>query len=363
MKDATKPLTGKDTVDVAVLEAWLRDRVPGLPAGPIVVERFPAGHSNLTYLVRVGGDDGRELVLRAPPPGAAHIATGHDMVREHRILTRLAPVYPLVPTTRGVQEDGEGSPLGTPFYVMDRVDGLILRARAPKHIVLDEATMATLSHRFIDTLADLHRLDLDATGLRDIGRPDGYVQRQVDGWRGRYDKSRTDEVSDLERVSSWLASHVPSRTARPAIVHNDFKYDNLVLDPADPTRIRAVLDWELCTVGEPRMDLGTSLAYWVQADDGDDVRALSLGLTHLPGNATRLELVRRYEERTGVAVDDLVFHYVFALFKVATIAQQIYFRYAKGFTSDERFALMGLGAAVLGAKAARVLDADRIDVP
>ena len=348
----TVALSDSDRVDGAALGRWLQER--GIGDGAVDVTRFPAGHSNLTYLLR---SSGRSLVLRAPPPGAATIAAGHDVVREHRILTRLRPVYGKVPEPLASQETAEGSPLGVPFYVMERVEGRILRTKRPKDVELTPSIMQALTTGVADELAALHNVDVAAAGLEDLGKPAGYVQRQVDGWRGRYDKARTDEISDLERVSLWLKEHVPSSSSGPpTLVHNDFKLDNLVLDGADPTRIIAVLDWELATIGEPLTDLGTALAYWIEAADGDDVKALPMGLTWLPGCLTRQQLVARWQERSGREAQDLLFYYVLAMFKVATIAQQIYSRYVKGFTKDERFALLGFATAVIGAKAARSLD-------
>jgi len=350
----TVALTDKDRVDEAGLAAWLVDRGV-FSAGPLVVSRFPAGHSNLTYLVEGAG---KSVVLRAPPPGAATVGgTGHDMLREQRILSRLRPHYAKIPAVLAVQEQCEGSPLAVPFYVMEKVEGRVLRHKRPKDIALTAPIMQALTGGFVDELAALHTIDVGAAGLADLGKADGYVQRQVDGWCGRYEKARTDEVSDLERAMVWLRAHVPSSpSGPPTVVHNDFKLDNLVLDHADVTTIVAVLDWELCTIGEPLTDLGTSLAYWVEAGDGDDVKVLPMGLTWLEGSLSRRQIVDRWQERTGRTADHLLFYYVLASFKIATIAQQIYARYVKGFTQDERFALLGFATAVIGGRIAACLD-------
>ncbi len=358
----TVALTDKDTVDVAALRAWLHDKdVFGRNIGDIVVTRFPAGHSNLTYLV---DGPGRSVVLRAPPPGAATIGgAGHDMVREARILQRLKPVYEKVPTVLGVQDTAEGSPLGVPFYAMQKLEGRVLRQKKPKDLDLTPAIMKKLTEGFVDELAGLHAVDVGAAGLADIGKPDGYVQRQVDGWTGRYEKAKTDEISDLDNAAAWLKANTPLTTSGPpSIVHNDFKLDNLVLDAHDPTTIVGVLDWELSTLGEPLTDLGTSLAYWVESGDGDDVKALPMGLTWLDGALTRRQIVDRWQHKTGREAQHLLFYYILASFKVATIAQQIYARYVKGFTKDERFALLGFATAVIGGRIARALDAGSIDV-
>lgn len=326
------------------------------------VEKVSGGASNITLLVK---DGARELIVRTPPPGAKHIKAGHDVVREARIIEKLRPQFPLVPRVEAIVEDE--SIIGVPFFAMERLAGRVLRSRVPKDTALSSDTMRALSENFVDTLVALHSVDVTKPEWAGVGKPEGYVQRQVDGWIERYEKSVVDENSDLVRVAAWLKGNIPahlrgSGVGRVAMVHNDFKYDNVVLDAADLSKIVGVLDWELSTVGEPMTDLGTVLAYWVEATDDEALRALPLCLTYLPGNLTRLEIVRRYEEKTGRAVEDLVFHVVLASFRVAVITQQIYFRFAKGFTTDPRLGMMGLATAVIGARTARVLDAGRIDV-
>lgn len=333
------------------------------------VEKLSGGASNITLVAK---DAQRELIVRTPPPGAKHIKAGHDVIREAKIIQKLEPVFTsgagagdrrrsLVPHVEVIVEDD--SIIGVPFFAMERLPGRVLRSKIPKDVVLSAATMRALSQRFVDTLVALHSIDVSTPEWATVGKPDGYVQRQVDGWIERYEKSKVDEISDLERLVTWIRGNVPqARKLRPAMVHNDFKYDNVVVAADDPSRIVGVLDWELATVGEPMTDLGTMLSYWVEATDDEAFRQLPLCLTYLPGNLTRLEIVRRYEERAQRDVEDLLFHVVLASFRVAVICQQIYFRYAKGFTQDPRFALMGLAVAVIGAKACRMLDAGRIDV-
>jgi len=354
----TLPLTDKDTVDVAGLAAFLRARGVAL-ADAVTVTRFPGGHSNLTYLV----DDGAlQVIVRAPPPGA-HTVSGHDMVREARVLQAVGGRGVKVPRVLAVGEDAASSPLGAPFFAMERVAGRVLRHKLPDDVVLDATRMQTLTTALVDELAALHALDLDdgtpeARALMALGKPEGYVQRQVDGWIARYEKAKTDDISDIDAVVAWLRAGVSAfPSSRPSIVHNDFKLDNVVVSD-DATAICAVLDWELATVGEPLLDLGTTLAYWVQADDGDDVKALPMGLTWLPGCLRRAEVVARWAERTGRAVenDALVFAFVLASFKVAVIAQQIYARYQRGFSTDPRFAMLDFAVAVIGARARRAID-------
>ncbi len=324
-----------------------------------VVEKLSGGYSNITLLAK---GSAREVIVRLPPPGAAHIKSGaHDVVREARLLEKLHPVYPPAPEPLLIVDDE--SVAGVPFFAMERLRGRILRSKPPKDLDLSPPVMRALSESFVDALAALHAVDVDDSGLSGIGKPEGYVQRQVDGWRARYEKAKTDEVSDMERLSSWLGDNVPATKGRVTVVHNDFKYDNCVFAEDDVTRIVGVLDWELATVGDPMTDLATSLAYWIEEGDDPAVRMLPLGLTYLPGNLTRKEVVARYEEKTGRAAEDLLFHVMLAHFKVAVIAQQIYFRFAKGFTADQRFATLGFAVAVIAAKACRMLDAGRIDVP
>lgn len=312
------------------LETYLLAHLPGA-TGPLVIEQFPRGFSNLTYLLRLGE---RQFVLRRPPFGT-NVKTAHDMAREVRILRALVDVYPKVP--RPLLYSDDLSVLGAPFYVMERVHGIILRDRPPQGMTLEPGLMHALGEALVDTLVELHAVDYTAAGLGDLGRPEGYVARQVSGWIARYQNARTDDLPDMDAAAAWMTSHQPpSRGA--VLIHNDFKYDNLVLDPADLTRVLAVLDWEMATIGDPLMDLGTTLAYWIETGDAPVLQML--GLTSLPGNLTRREVVDRYALRSGRDVGDVLFYYVFGLFKVGVIGQQIYYRYRQGFTQDPRFAAL-----------------------
>ncbi|HKP77331.1 MAG TPA: phosphotransferase family protein [Longimicrobiaceae bacterium] len=326
--DRDAPVRPGEELDAAALAAWLRGRIPGAD-GEIEVRQFPRGFSNLTYLVRLGG---REMVLRRPPFGA-QVRGGHDVVREHRILAALHPVWPKVPRPLVCCHDE--AVIGAPFYLMERVTGVVLRDRPPPGVTLDATTMRGVCLAAVDTLAELHAVDWRAAGLEGIGRPEGYVRRQVEGWTERWRRSMTDAVAEMDEAAAWLAAHLPAE-AEPAIIHNDYKYDNLVLDPTDLSRIRAVLDWEMATVGDPLMDLGTTLAYWAEPGDPDALKMF--GVTHLPGNLDRRGVVERYAEKTGRDVSGIAFHHAFGLFKVGVIAQQIYARYVAGKTRDPRFA-------------------------
>jgi len=274
------------------------------------------------------------------------------------MLSGLGDAYSKVP--RPVLHCEDESIIGAPFYLMERVNGVILRGKKPPaELGLTPEVVNGLSTSLIDGLAELHSIDVEATGLGDYGRPDGYIERQVRGWTGRYFNAKTDEVTEVEEAASWLGDNMPSE-AGAAIVHGDFKYDNLVLDPQDLTTILAVLDWEMATVGDPLMDLGVTLGYWIDPDDASDVRQLPFGPTLLEGNLTRGQLVERYQETTGREVADPVFYYVYALFKIAVIAQQIYKRFKEGFTKDPRFAMMIMGVKILGQQAARAIEKGRI---
>ena len=351
--DQARAVRDGEELDLDSLESYLASELAGYQ-GPLTVEQFPKGHSNLTYLLRAGH---RQLVLRRPPFGTK-VKTAHDMGREFRILSGLRDAYPKVPRPLAYCEDE--TVLGAPFYLMERVRGVILRGqRPPRGLSLSPEQMRRLSTALIEQLAGLHTVDLTATGLADEGRPDGFVERQVTGWSERYFKAKTDQVDEVEEVASWLARQVPPESGA-ALIHGDFKYDNLVLDPGKLDSIIAVLDWEMATVGDPLMDLGTSLGYWIDPDDSAEHRMLPLGPTLLEGNLTRRELVEAYGEASKTQLPDMLFYYVFGLFKIAVIAQQIYKRFKGGLTTDPRFASMILGVRVLGQTAARALARGRI---
>src|SRR5687768_11073406 len=344
MSDRPGPERQGEELDRERLAAFLREEL-GIDGEP-QVEQFASGYSNLTYLVRAGG---REMVLRRPPVGS-RVKTAHDMGREHLILTRLRPVYGLVPRTLAACADP--AVLGFPFYLMERVPGVVLRGRGTPE-ALPPATARALAEAIVANLARLHALDWRAAGLGEIGHPEGYAARQVRGWSERWRGSQTDELPEMDAAAAWLAAHVPAE-AGAALVHNDYKHDNLVLDPADLTRIRAVLDWEMATLGDPLMDLGTTLGYWVEAGDPEELRALAFGPTALPGNPTRAELATLYATASGRDLRDLPFYYAFGLFKIAVIAQQIYFRWKQGLTKDPRFGRLLPAIRTLGRQAERV---------
>ena len=333
---------------------YLSAHLPDLQS-PLIVEQFPAGFSNLTYLLRAGD---RELVLRRPPIGAK-IKSAHDMSREYRILSSLYPVYKKVPKPILFCDNEEI--VGAPFYVMERVNGIILRAKPPEGIELSVELMRRLSNTFIENLVEIHQVDYEAAGLANLGSPKGYVKRQVEGCTARYHNARTDDVPAIEKLSQWLLENLPAQSPGGALIHNDYKYDNLLLAPDDAGRVIAVLDWEMATIGDPLMDLGTSLGYWVEASDPEEWQRYGFGLTNLPGSFTRRELLEQYARRSGRETGDPVFYFAYGLLKIAVIVQQIYFRYQQGLTRDPRFAGLGALVKACGTLAELAIEQKRID--
>lgn len=300
---------------------------------PVSIEQFPSGHSNLTYLLRLGS---REVVLRRPPFGSK-VRSAHDMSREFRVLSKLHQAYPVAP--RALLYCDDQAILGVPFYLMEPIRGVILRRDPAPGVSLPPKTAQRLSEGFLDNLARLHSLDYAAIGLGELGKPQGYLERQVKGWIERYHNSKTEDRPEVGLISDWLIRRLPVSGAT-TLIHNDYKYDNVVLDPDDLARIVGVLDWEMCTLGDPLTDLGTALAYWTDPNDPEDFREIRSGPTILPGTLTRAQLVERYAAVTGCHTGDMVFYLAFARFKVAVIIQQIYYRFAQKLTSDVRFACL-----------------------
>lgn len=311
------------------LKAFLETKL-SCKADQITVSQISGGYSNLTFSVETPSE---RLILRRPPFGEK-IAKAHDMGREFRILQSLEKAgYSKSPKPILFCEDE--SVFGAPFFLMEFVDGFILRNKLPKGIDFNEEDFKTLSKNALDCLIELHSLELQDSGLIQLGKPEGYTRRQVEGWSERYFKAKTHELADMEQTATWLKNNLPEQETI-SFIHNDFKYDNLVLGQDRKTDIQAVLDWEMATVGNPLMDLGTSLAYWAQDDDPQILKMFNL--SHLPGNFTRQEVINYYHKKTGLSMDQITFYYAFGLFKVAVIAQQIFKRYSQGFANDPRFA-------------------------
>jgi aminoglycoside phosphotransferase (APT) family kinase protein len=342
--DDAKAVRAGEELDLAALQAYV-DRELGAH-GTVTVEQFPGGHSNLTYLIHHGD---REYVLRRPPFGSK-VKSAHDMGREVAVLSKLAPVYARAPHVLAFHNDPDV--LGAPFYLMERRRGVILRRELPAG--LDLARVRQLGEHLVDALVDLHAVDYAAAGLGDFGKPAGYIERQVRGWSDRYVGSQTDDIPSMTEVSAWLATHMPAEGA-PGLIHNDFKLDNVIFD-ANLEQITGVLDWEMATIGDPLMDLGGSLSYWVQADDAAVFQMPIFGVTMKPGMLLRHEFAQRYFERSGRRTDHLIFFYAFGLFKTAVILQQIYYRFAKGLTQDPRFAPFIHVVRALGDQAKKSID-------
>jgi aminoglycoside phosphotransferase (APT) family kinase protein len=355
---ARAPRAGEE-LDPAALARFLAAHVPALAdvtPGAITVQQFPGGHSNLTYLLRIAAANGeRELVLRRPPFGNK-VKSAHDMTREARFLRAIAPAYPRVPAVVALTDDE--SWLGCPFFVMEPLRGAIFRRAPPAGVTITPDVARTLSEVTVDGLVELHAVPLSPE-IAALGKPEGFVERQVKGWSERWEKSKTDEIPDVPPVMEWLARNLPASPA-PTIVHNDWKLDNMVLEPSDLRRIVGVLDWEMATIGDPLMDVGTMLSYWVQANDSDEQQFFTFGPTNAPGALTRREAAARYAEKSGRSVANIVFYYAFACFKTAVVAQQIYARYKRGLTKDERFAMMIVGVKVLSAAARRAIETGEI---
>ncbi len=322
-----------EELDVERLAVYLREHLTE-SKGLLTVEQFPSGYSNLTYLLRLDDSPTRELVLRRPPFGA-NIKGGHDMAREYRILNVLLNIYRKVPKPLLYCEDN--SILGAPFYVMERVKGVILRNKFPRGFEIAPDLMQKICFALIEALVELHALDITAAGLSELGKPEGYTARQVGGWTKRYQNALTDDCPDFEPITRWLAANVPAYSDA-TLIHNDFRYDNAILAPEDLTRIVAILDWEMATLGDPLTDVGTTLAYWAEPNDPDILR--QFGLTTHPGNLDRQQFLDRYAEHSRRDVSGFLFYYVYGVFKNVVIALQIYARYRQGLTRDPRFAAL-----------------------
>ncbi len=329
MTDPTRPVREGEELDLAAVESFLESEIPGYE-GPLEISQFPSGASNLTYLVKASD---REMVLRRPPPGRK-AKTAHDMSREVRVLTALAGVYPYVPKVLAFCDDP--SVIGCDFYLMERLDGIILRKNLPRGLRLSREDTERLCHNVVDRLIDLHSIDYRAAGLSDLGKPEGYVRRQIDGWSRRYVDARTPNAPSYDRVMKWLDEKTPPEVGA-CVIHGDYRFDNVVLNPDNPLEVIGVLDWEMATIGDPLMDLGNSLAYWMQRGDPILLRIMRLQPTHLKGMMTRDEVVDYYCRKTGIEIETFDFYRIYGLFRLVVIMQQIYYRYYHRQTRNKRF--------------------------
>ena len=354
-REDTRRVRATEQLDWPRLAAYLREHVsscgfPGLDLSrEMEVEQFPGGHSNLTYLVRFGGF---EMVLRRPPFGPIP-ATAHDMKREHRWLAAMHPVFPLAPRPQFFCDDADV--VGTMFYVMERRRGIVVRNEEPSSLAGRPDERRRVSIAMVDALADLHAIDITRHGLAELGKPAGFVERQVRGWTERWHRSKIAEVPGMEALAEWLAAHRQPDPDRPCVVHGDFKLDNVMLDRVDVGRVVAVLDWEMSALGDPLVDVGILLAYWSRSEPGGPSDAQT-PITDRRCWFTREEIVERYARRSGRDVSGIHFYETFALFKIAVVIQQIFSRYVRGHTDDPRFARFDLRVAQLARQAAALAE-------
>jgi aminoglycoside phosphotransferase (APT) family kinase protein len=328
-----------ESFDPGPLSEYLRGRLEGA-GGPLEVLQFPGGHANLTYLLVIGG---QEYVLRRPPIGPV-AKTSHDMGREYRVLSVLYNVFPYAPRAFLYCEDH--AVIGAPFFVMERKKGRVVRNEVPEAFGggKDPKVNRILSEVLIDTLVQLHAVDYPSIGLEDIGKPEGFMERQISGWAGRYDRAVTKEIDCVKHLTGWLADKLPP-PQDTVLLHNDWRLDNMMVAPEDPSQVVAVFDWDMCTLGDPLADLGSLMSFWFE--EGEGLGAMSPMPSDVPGFMSRKGAIERYGEKSGRDVSKMDFYYVFGLFKMAVVVQQIYYRYAKGQTKDERFEKFEMGAEYL----------------
>ncbi len=337
VEDETIPIRKGEEFDYQKVEQYLRSHIQGIGEGSLRVRQFPSGASNLTYLLQIGRWEG---VLRRPPFGPVP-PKAHDMKRESSLLQKIHPVFPLAPRPYLFCDDL--SILGVPFYVMERRKGVVINHAFPPGVIPTEDLCRRISQTVVEVLVQIHAIDWQAAGLSEFGHPEGFLARQVKGWIERYFRAQTDDIPEVEPLTRWLAQHIPESPA-PALIHNDFKLNNMLLDANDLTRPVAVLDWEMATIGDPLFDLGVTLSYWVTADDPQELQAVLPTVTTQPGFISRERFMDLYAQKSGRDLSPMHFYLTFGYFKWAVIIQQIYVRWKRGQTQDERFA--GFGSRV-----------------
>ncbi|MCJ9429095.1 phosphotransferase family protein [Kordiimonas marina] len=339
-----------EELDVGLIDSIVREHIPGLEGTP-EIRQFASGHSNLTYSIAYPN---KSLVLRRPPFGTRP-KSGHSMIREFRVMNALKPVFPAVPETYFHVPD-EGSPLGAEFYVMELVPGRKLERTIPDSWGFGEEEGHKLCLSFFHKLIELHKVDYKAIGLGDFGKPEGYVERQVLGWNGRYERAITDDVEDFADVRQWLADHMPPGEVGHCIVHGDYRLDNVILCEQNPFEIKAILDWEISALGDPLMDLGNTLAYWSQKGDPNEMIAMCMQPCMAPGMLTREEICELYAKETGLDLAKFDYYLVAGVFRLAVILQQIYYRYYHGQTQNKAFAGFGVRVGQIGNYARRLIE-------
>lgn len=332
MIDAAGDIRPDERFDEARLRAYLASRDPAL-GGSFEVQQFRGGHANLTYLLRYAD---RELVLRRPPLGPV-APKSHDMAREYRALHALAPVYQ--PSPRPVLLCEDPDVIGAVFFLMERRQGVVVRASWPEELGDVPDVRRRMSESLVDALADLHLVDVKRPDVAALGKPEGFVQRQVSGWYDRWQRAKTRDIPAMDELCSFLTERIPAPVA-VSVLHNDWKLDNAMFDAADPGKLVAVFDWDMTTLGDPLVDLGTLLSYWGEAGDAN-ARGTGGNVTTLRGFLTRAQIAERYARRTGFDVSAVPFYETFGLFKTAVVIEQIYVRFVRGQTKDERFGALG----------------------
>lgn len=340
--EKTVPLTDAENISIDAINQFLLTHLPSVGLVQ-TISRYPGGFSNLTYCLQTAN---QQYILRKPPAGA-NIKSAHDMAREFKVLSLLKPHFNKIPAPLFFTEDM--TILGTPFYIMEQLNGTILRAHNAPKMNIQAATFSQLSEKLIDTLVELHAIDIYKTALVQLGKPEEYITRQVDGWIKRYYAAETDTIESMNAVTKWLKNYSPI-AQKPCFLHNDFKYDNIIFNDTLDTVV-GVLDWEMATVGDPLMDFGAMLAYWFE--EGEEAIFKQYNLTWLPGNLSRKKLIELYASKSGRDLRDIQFYYVFGLFKNAVIAQQIYSRWKQGHSNDDRFGALLPLVQLLGTKAKR----------
>lgn len=335
------PIRPGEDFDHGKLAAFLHGKLTGSDL-PLQVEQFGGGHANLTYLLRYGD---LEYVLRRPPLGPV-AAKSHDMSREYRVLSVLYRAYPFAP--KALLQCDDPAVIGASFFIMERRRGVVVRRTIPPQFGggEDRDVNRRISEALVDTLAELHEVSYDEIGLGDLGRPDGFLRRQVEGWMGRYERAKTKSQPVVDELVVWLRERLPESPA-PTLLHNDWRLDNMMLDSEDPGKVEAVFDWDMCTLGDPLADLGTVLASWLETGEGLEGRGVGTMPSYVPGFLSRREAVERYCRRRRIDSALVPYYFVFGLFKMGVVLQQIYHRYHLGQTQDERFAALEQVAEML----------------
>ncbi|MDR7075714.1 aminoglycoside phosphotransferase (APT) family kinase protein [Neobacillus niacini] len=336
MKTANQSIDSEH-INWGLLETLIRETNPGIPNEAMKVRKFSEGYSNHTYLLTFGK---WEAVLRRPPFGEIP-AKAHDIKREYKILSRLHGVYPLAPKPYLYSDDP--AIMGKHFYLMEKKQGVVINDALPETYGSSDLVGPAISKSIINSLVELQKVDYKKANLMDIGKPEGFLERQVHGWIKRYSVSKTHDIAEVAELEAWLVKQIP-KTVDTTIVHNDFKLNNLVLDPHDPGEVNGVLDWEMATIGDPMSDIGAVLAYWGEAGDPD--MGISL-VTNQKGFFSRREMAELYAKVSGRDISHIDYYTAFGFYKLAVILQQLYYRWKKGAADDERFAKLHIPIANL----------------